>query len=111
MKPRYTELQITSNFTFLRGASHPEEFIAQASELGYESIAITDRNSFAGIVRAHAATRTYDGVRLIPGCRLDLLDGPSLIAYPTDLKAYEQLSALITKGNLRAEKGQCHLYK
>src|SRR5690349_4535766 len=108
MKPRYTELQITSNFTFLRGASHPEEFIAQAAEYGYEAIALTDRNSFAGIVRAHAATKSY-GVRLIPACRLDLLDGPSLIAYPTDIKAYEQLSSLITKGNLRAEKGQCHL--
>ncbi|KAA2239039.1 error-prone DNA polymerase [Chitinophaga agrisoli] len=106
----YTELQVTTNFSFLRGASHPEELVAQAQLLGYERIAITDRNTLAGIVRAHAAART-NGVRIIPACRLDLLDGPSLLAYPTDKAAYSRLSALLTVGNLRAEKGQCHLYK
>ncbi|MFT3910911.1 MAG: error-prone DNA polymerase [Ferruginibacter sp.] len=106
----YTELQITSNFTFLRGASHPEELIQQAGALGYKDIAITDRNTFAGIVRAHAAART-NNIRLIPACRLDLLDGLSLLAYPTNLQAYSQLSNLLTLGNRRAEKGECHLYK
>ncbi|TDH20678.1 error-prone DNA polymerase [Segetibacter sp. 3557_3] len=106
----YTELQVTSNFSFLRGASHPEELVEQAATLGYQSIAITDRNSFAGIVRAHVAAKAK-GVRLIVGCRLDLLDGPSLLAFPINTGAYSSLSALLTKGNLRAEKGECHLYK
>ncbi len=106
----YTELQITSNFSFLRGASHPEEMADQAAELGYNSIAITDRNSFAGIVRAHAAAKKA-GIRLIPACRLDLLDGPSLLVYPTNIQAYSRLCNLLSKGNLRAEKGDCHLYK
>ncbi|MEO5683632.1 MAG: error-prone DNA polymerase [Chitinophagaceae bacterium] len=107
---RYTELQTTSNFSFLRGASHPEELVDQAAEYGYTAIAITDRNSFAGIVRAHVAAKKK-GIRIIPACRLDLLDGPSLLAYPTTQYAYTQLSALLTLGNLRAEKGECHLYK
>ncbi|WP_343305522.1 error-prone DNA polymerase [Chitinophaga niabensis] len=106
----YTELQITSNFSFLRGASHPEELVLQAVEYGYDAIAITDRNSFAGIVRGHAAAKE-NGIRIIPACRLDLLDGPSLLAYPTDQPAYSRLSALLTTGNLRAEKGDCHLYR
>ena len=106
----YTELQITSNFSFLRGASHPEELVLQAVEYGYDAIAITDRNSFAGIVRGHAAAKE-NGIRIIPSCRLDLLDGPSLLAYPTDQSAYSRLSTLLTTGNLRAEKGECHLYR
>jgi error-prone DNA polymerase len=106
----YTELQITTNFSFLRGASHPEEFVEQAAAYGYDAIAITDRNTFAGIVRAHAATKNLN-IRLIPACRIDLIDGPSLLAYPTDIKAYERLSSLLTVGNLRAEKGECFLYK
>jgi error-prone DNA polymerase len=106
----YTELQVTSNFSFLRGASHPDELAEQAAALGYSEIAITDRNTLAGIVRAHIAAKAK-GIRIIPGCRLDLLDGPSLLAYPTDKEAYARLSALLSMGNLRAEKGQCHLYK
>lgn len=106
----YIELQVTSNFSFLRGASHPEELVEQAAAYGYDAIAITDRNTFAGIVRAYAAAK-LTGIRLIPGCRLDLLDGTSLLAYPTDQDAYSRLSGLLTTGNLRAEKGQCHLYK
>jgi error-prone DNA polymerase len=106
----YTELQVTSNFSFLRGASHPEELAEQAGLYGYSAFAITDRNTFAGIVRAHTALKGKD-VRLIPACRLDLLNGPSLLAYPTDQEAYSRLSGLLTIGNLRAEKGECHLYK
>jgi error-prone DNA polymerase len=106
----YIELQTTTNFTFLRGASHPEEMVVQAAAYGYPSIAITDRNSFAGIVRGHVAAKAKD-IRIIPACRLDLLDGPSLLAYPTDQDAYGRLSGLLTVGNLRAEKGDCHLYK
>ncbi|WP_286735144.1 MULTISPECIES: error-prone DNA polymerase [Sphingobacterium] len=106
----YCELQITSNFSFLEGASHPEELIEQAALLGYNSVALTDRNSLAGIVRAHMAAKK-NGIRLIPACRLDLQDGPSLLAYPTDKEAYGRLSTLLTVGNLRTEKGRCELYK
>src|SRR5436190_14924179 len=107
---KYTELQVTTNFSFLRGASHAEELVEQAVIYGYEKIAITDRNTFAGIVRAHAAARKKE-IKIIPGCRLGLLDGQSLLAYPTDKDAYSSLCSLLTTGNLRAEKGECHLYK
>ncbi len=106
----YTELQITSNFSFLRGASHPDELVKQAVEYGYKRIAITDRNTLAGIVRAHVAAKNT-GLSIIPACRFDLIDGPSLLAYPTDKDAYSTLSGLLSIGNLRAEKGQCHLYR
>jgi error-prone DNA polymerase len=106
----YTELQVTSNFSFLRGASHPEELMEYAAALGYRQIAITDCNTLAGIVRAHAAAKKT-GIQLIVGCRLHLLDGPSLLAYPTDTNAYARLCQLLTRGNLRAEKGDCHLYR
>jgi error-prone DNA polymerase len=106
----YAELQVTTNFTFLRGGSHPEEVVEHAAALGYTAIAITDHNTMAGIVRAHVAAKEK-GIRLIPACRLNLLDGPSLLAYPTDRDAYARLSGLLTEGNLRAEKGECHLYK
>jgi error-prone DNA polymerase len=106
----YTELQITTNFSFLRGGSHPEEIVEQAITLGYKEIAITDHNTLAGIVRAHIAARDKN-IRIIPACRLDLLDGASLLAYPTDKEAYARLSALLSEGNLRTEKGQCHLRK
>lgn len=106
----YAELQVTTNFSFLRGGSHPEEIVERAAELGYQAIAVTDRNTLAGIVRAHVAAREKS-IRFIPGCRLDLLDGPSLLAYPTNKDAYSHLSSLLTKGNLRTEKGECHLYK
>ncbi|WP_316812355.1 error-prone DNA polymerase [Pedobacter heparinus] len=104
----YSELQVTSNFSFLRGASHAHELVKQAEAFGYKKIAITDHNTLAGIVRAHAACRKKN-IKLIPACRLDLLDGPSLLAYPTDKEAYGRLSALLTLGNMRAEKGSCHL--
>jgi error-prone DNA polymerase len=110
MHMNYTELQCTSNFSFLRGASHPEELVEQAAAHGYPGIGIADRNSLAGIVRAHVAAKKA-GIRFLPGCRLDLLDGPSLLAYPTNIDGYSQLSGLLTTGNLRAEKGECHLYK
>ena len=106
----YVELQVTSNFSFRRGGSHPEELVDQAADLGYDAIGITDRNTFAGIVRAYQVAKDRN-IRLIPGVRLDLLDGPSLLAYPTDKAAYARLSALLTLGNLRAEKEKCHISK
>jgi error-prone DNA polymerase len=107
---RYAELQVTSNFTFMRGGSHPDELVEHATDLGYTKIAITDRNSVAGVVRAHQAAK-LKGIGFIPACRLDLLDGPSLLAYPTDITAWGRLCALLTLGNLRTEKGKCELYK
>ncbi|HTK19209.1 MAG TPA: error-prone DNA polymerase [Mucilaginibacter sp.] len=107
----YVELQVTSNFSFRRGGSHPEELIDMAADLGYDAIAITDRNTFAGTVRAYVIAKER-GIRFIPACRLDLLDGPSLLAYPTDREAYSRLSTLLTTGNIRSgEKEKCHLYK
>lgn len=106
----YTELQVTTNFSFLRGASHPEEMVERAAELGYKRIGITDRNTLAGVVRAHSAARKL-GVSILPGCRLDLQDGPSLLAFPTDKEAYSNLSEMLSAGNLRTEKGKCLLYK
>lgn len=107
---KYIELQITSNFSFLRGASHPEELVEQAALYGYPVIAITDHNTLAGVVRAHVAAKAK-GMRIIPGATLVLQDGPSLLALPTDKAAYGRLSRLLTTGNLRTEKGKCELYK
>ncbi len=105
----YTELQVTTNFSFLRGASHPEELVQYAAALGYTTLAITDRNTVAGVVRAHAAARKHK-LKLIPGCRLDLQDGASLLVYPTNGKGWANLCSLLSAGNRRAEKGHCHLY-
>jgi error-prone DNA polymerase len=107
-QPDYAELQATSNFSFLRGASHPYELIERAAALGLEAIAITDRNSVAGLVRAHQAAKEA-GIRLIIGVRLDLRDGTSLLAYPEDRAAYGRLTSLLTLGKRRAPKGECHL--
>ncbi len=95
---RYAELQVTTNFSFLEGASHPHEFVVRAAELGLSAIAITDRNSLAGIVRAHLAARELD-VKLIVGCRLTFMDGsPDLLCYPKDRAAYGRLCRLLTVG-------------
>jgi len=100
---KYAELQVTSNFSFLRGGSHPGEMVEQAIAYGYEAIAITDRNSLAGIVRAHiAAKKTVHQIH--SRCRLDLQNGHSLLAYPTDIVAYGRLSALLTVGNYARRK-------
>ena len=105
----YVELQVTTNFSFLRGASHPAELVFQAAALGHPAIAVTDRNSLAGVVRAHVAAKEV-GIELVVGARLDLADGASLLAYPIDRAAYGRLSRLITVGRRRAPKGECILY-
>ena len=104
----YAELQVTTNFSFLRGAAHPDELVVTAAALGHQAIAITDRNSLAGIVRAHHAAKGV-GIRLVVGCRLDMRDGTSLLAYPMDRAAYGRLTRLLTLGKRRAPKGECHL--
>jgi len=104
----YAELQATSNFSFLRGAAHPEELVGRAAEIGLAAIAITDRNTLAGVVRAHLAARET-GIRLAVGARLDFTDAPSLLCLPTGRAAYGRLSRLITLGRRRAPKGECHI--
>ncbi|GGF67884.1 error-prone DNA polymerase 2 [Azorhizobium oxalatiphilum] len=106
--PRYAELQVTSHFSFLRGASSCEELFAAAALLGIAALAVVDRNSVAGIVRAHEAAKTT-GVRLIVGCRLDLNDGMSVLVYPTDRPAYARLCRLLSLGKRRAGKAKCLL--
>jgi len=106
--PGYAELQVTTNYSFLRGASHVEELFAQAAVLGLPALGITDRNSLAGIVRAHQRAEEA-GVRLVVGCRLDLLDGCSVLVYPTDRPAYARLTRLLTIGKKHAGKGGCNL--
>jgi len=105
----YAELQATSNFSFLRGGSHPEELVRRAAELGHRAIAIVDRNTVAGLVRAHAAARAAD-IRLLPGARLDLACGRALLALPENREGWEQLSQLLTLGKQRAGKGECRLF-
>jgi error-prone DNA polymerase len=102
----YAGLQVTSHFSFLRGASSAEELFAAAALLGIPALGITDRNSLAGIVRAHEAAKVT-GVRLVVGCRLDLTDFPSLLVYPTDRAGYGRLCRLLTLGKTRAGKGKC----
>ena len=106
--PAYAELHVTSAFTFLHGASHAEELALAAGALGLSALAVTDRNSLAGVVRAHLAAKSA-GIRLVVGCRLELEDGPGLLAFPSDRAAYARLSRLLTVGNRRAEKGSCRL--
>ncbi|MCC7046723.1 MAG: PHP domain-containing protein, partial [Alphaproteobacteria bacterium] len=107
---RYAELQVTSNFSFLRGASHPAELALRAHALGLAAIGLVDRNTLAGVVRAHAACKET-GVTLLVGARLDFADGhPSLLCYPVDRAAYGRLAQVLTDGKRRAPKGACHLF-
>ncbi len=110
----YAELQVTTNYSFLRGGSHPQELVERAIELGHSAIGITDHNTLAGVVRAFAASRgekkgAPDRIKLLVGSRLETRDGYSLLAYPTDLDAYKRLSRLLTLGNRRTGKGQCDI--
>ena len=111
----YAELAVTTNFSFLRGASHPEEFVRQAKALGLSGIGIADRNSVAGVVRAHVEAEEANAnlapgegkLRLAVGARLVFDDGatPDILAYPQDRTAWGRLTRLLSLGKLRAEKG------
>jgi error-prone DNA polymerase len=103
----YAELQCATNFSFLRGASHAEELVTQAKHLGLAALAITDRNSLAGVVRAYSAAKDME-LKMIVGARLEL-DRASLLAYPTNRAAYGRLCRLLSLGQRRAIKGQCIL--
>src|SRR5688572_15747857 len=106
--PAYAELHCLSNFTFLRGASHPEELVERARELGYEALAITDECSVAGVVRAHVAAREC-GLKLIVGSEIRFDDGLRLVLLAADREGYGHLSTLITRGRMRAAKGSYRL--
>jgi error-prone DNA polymerase len=110
---RYLEFACTSNFSFLRGASHPEELMMQAAAIGLAGLGLTDRNSVAGVVRAHLAKREQNlTLAYHPGARLVFTDGtPDILAYPRDRAAWGRLTRLLTVGNLRAEKGDCILQR
>ena len=109
MTPFFAELQVTTNYSFLRSGSHPDEFVTAAAALGHAAIGIADRNSLAGVVRAHAAARQL-GIKLLVGARLVLEDGPDILCYPRDRAAYGRLCSLLTSGKRRAEKGNCLLW-
>ncbi len=102
------ELQVTTNYSFLRGGSHVEELMLQAQALGHDALAVTDRNTLAGMARAHHHAGEL-GFRLVVGARLDLQDAPSLLVYPTDRAAYARLCRLLSLGKARAGKGGCTL--
>ncbi|MEM8541050.1 MAG: PHP domain-containing protein, partial [Pseudomonadota bacterium] len=106
--PAYAELQCTTNFTFLQGASHPGEMVIQAKALGHTAIGVADRNTMAGIVRAHAQAKS-EGFKLLVGARIDLVDGLSCLCYPTDRAAYGRLCKLLSDGKRSAPKGECHI--
>ncbi len=113
--PAYAELLTTSNFSFLRGGSSPEELVIAAAALGLSGLGLCDRNSFAGVVRAHTVMRDlkekFPDFKYVVGTRLVFCDGtPDIIAYPTDLAAYGRLCMLLTVGNRRTIKGECDLY-
>jgi error-prone DNA polymerase len=108
----YVELAVASNFSFLHGASHPEELIAQAAQLGLAGLGLADRNSVAGVVRAHLTKREHKfALSYHPGARLVFADGtPDILAYPKNRAGWGKLCRLLTLGNRRAEKGDCILH-
>jgi error-prone DNA polymerase len=108
MLPDYAELHCLSNFTFLRGASHPEELVERAQSLGYSALAITDECSVAGVVRAHIAAKRC-GLKLIVGSEFRFDDGLKLVLLAADREGYGHLCTLITRGRMRAAKGSYRL--
>ena len=112
---RYVEFATTSNFSFLHGASHPEELAASAAQLGLAGLGLADRNTVAGVVRAHTAMRDMreasgNAPQYHPGARLEFTDGtPDILAYPETRAGWAHLCRLLTLGNRRAKKGECHL--
>jgi error-prone DNA polymerase len=104
----YVELGVATPFSFLRGASDADALVLRALALGMDAIGIADRNTLAGVVRMHSAAKAV-GLKPLIGCRLDLTDAPSLLAYPIDREGYGRLSRLLSLGKMRAEKGECEL--
>ena len=104
----YAELHCKTNFSFLRGASHPEELVERAAELGYRALAVTDRNSLAGVVRMHLAAKQC-GLKLVVGAEIAPVDAPPMVLLAPTRAGYGRLSRLITVGRRRALKGDCHI--
>src|SRR6202048_1108350 len=113
MKTPYAEIGVTTNFSFLRGASHPQEYVHQAAEYGLPPVGVADRNTLAGVVRAYAELKNPELTgqpKLLIGARLVFIDGtPDILAYPRDRAAYGRLCRLLTRGKLQADKGECQL--
>src|ERR1700712_5664126 len=109
----YAEIGITTNFSFLRGGAHPQEYVHQASELRLPVIGIADRNTLAGVVRAYKELGNPElkhKPKLLTGSRLAFNDGtPDILVYPRNRAAYGRLCQLLTRGKRAAEKGECHL--
>ena len=104
----FAELAAISNFSFLRGASHPQEMVETAAAFGYRAVGLADRNTLAGVVRGHIAARAA-GLRYLPGARLVTQCGFEVIAYPRTRTAYAALSQCLTQANRRGRKGECLL--
>ena len=109
MTAKYAELHALSNFTFLRGASHPEELVQRAAELGYSALALTDECSVSGIVRAHMAAKEAGLEKLIIGSEIQLVTRLKLIVLAQNHRGYTSLCQLITRGRRAAEKGHYEL--
>jgi error-prone DNA polymerase len=105
----YAELHCLTNFSFLEGASHPDELVSRAAELGYRALAITDRNSLAGVVRAHVVASQIENFKLLIGAEIAPVDAPPVVVLATDRKAYGRLTRLITRGRRNAPKGECRI--
>ncbi|MCJ2050067.1 error-prone DNA polymerase [Methylobacterium sp. J-070] len=107
----FAELAVTTNFSFLHGASHPQEYVVQAAAYGLRAIGIADRNTVSGVVRAHAAAQALEAdgavIRILPGVRLVTEEGFEAVAYPMDRAAWGRLCRLLTLGNRRVRKGDC----
>ncbi|HWT07820.1 MAG TPA: PHP domain-containing protein, partial [Roseomonas sp.] len=104
----FAELGTLTNFSFLEGASHPYELVAMAKALGHAAIGVADRNSFAGVVRAHVAAQEH-ALRYLPGVRLCLVDGCEYLAWPSDRAAWGRLTRLLSEGRMAAPKGECRI--
>ncbi|HYF09145.1 MAG TPA: PHP domain-containing protein, partial [Acetobacteraceae bacterium] len=102
----FAELGALTNFSFLEGASHPQEIVAQAAALRHVAVGVADRNSFAGVVRAHVAAREH-GIRFVPGVRVALTDGTEYLAWPSSRAAYGRLTRLLSEARMHAPKGEC----
>src|SRR5437762_14351143 len=105
---RYAELHCKTSFSFLEGASQPEEMVLQAAELGYEALAITDRESLAGVVRAYDAAK-QTSMKLLIGAEIHPSDAPPVVLWAPVRAAYVRLARLLTVGRRRAKKGECRL--
>src|SRR5579871_1692179 len=106
--PLYAELHCKTNFSFLIGASHPEELVERSAQLNHGALAITDHNSLAGVVRAHVAAKERKS-KLLIGAEITPIDAPPVVLLATDRAAYGRLSNLITCGRRAAPKGECRL--